>query len=394
MTFHVSRSLALLLLCLSATVAVADLPLVVPVDGEPFEGKLVAGNLEGPVAFETDGGRKELATDDLVRWGACVEPDRGPLFLLRDGTLLVAGILEATETELILDSDPLGMVRTAREQVAAVVFSLPASQLERDQMLDDAVRNEEDSSRVVLLNGDRIRGKLVQFDDRALSLRTAVGLVELQLDRIAVLTLPPAPASASNSSALVGLKDGSRLEVKTLAIDEESAALTLTGGLSCKAKTDQLVFLRPASPRIVYLSDLTPAGYRHVPYLQQTWEYGRDRNVLGGLLRSAGRLHLKGLGMHTAARISYVPPKGAKTFQAEIAIDDITDGMGSVRFRVFVDGAQKYVSPTIRGLAEPVPISVDVRDARRIDLVVDFADRADVQDHADWLDARFVMGKQ
>ena len=297
-----------MLLCFSATVAVADAPLVLPVDGEPFEGKLVAGNPEGPFAFETDGGRKELAAADLIRWGACVEPDRGPLFLLRDGTLLVAGILEAAETELILDSEPLGMVRIPRQQVAAVVVSLPASQLERDQMLDDAVRNEEDSSRVVLLNGDRIRGKLVQFDDRALSLRTAVGLVELQLDRIAVLTLPSAPASVSNSSALVGLKDGSRLEVKKLAIDGESAALTLAGGLSCKAETDQLVFLRPASPRIVYLSDLTPAGYRHVPYLQRTWEYGRNRNVLGGLLRSAGCLHLKGLGMHTAARISYAPP--------------------------------------------------------------------------------------
>jgi hypothetical protein len=61
-----------------------------------------------------------------------------------------------------------------------------------------------------------------------------------------------------------------------------------------------------------------------------------------------------------------------------------------VRFRVFVDGQPKYASPILRGGDRPVPISVDVTSAKRLDLVVDFADRADELDHADWLDARLV----
>jgi hypothetical protein len=37
-----------------------------------------------------------------------------------------------------------------------------------------------------------------------------------------------------------------------------------------------------------------------------------------------------------------------------------------------------------------VPISVDIGGAKQVSLVVDFAERGDEQDHADWLDARFV----
>jgi hypothetical protein len=38
----------------------------------------------------------------------------------------------------------------------------------------------------------------------------------------------------------------------------------------------------------------------------------------------------------------------------------------------------------------PVPVSVDLGGAKRLDLVVDFADRADELDRANWLNARLV----
>jgi hypothetical protein len=38
----------------------------------------------------------------------------------------------------------------------------------------------------------------------------------------------------------------------------------------------------------------------------------------------------------------------------------------------------------------PRPIAVDITGGKRLDLVVDFADRADELDHADWLSARVV----
>jgi endo-alpha-N-acetylgalactosaminidase len=77
-------------------------------------------------------------------------------------------------------------------------------------------------------------------------------------------------------------------------------------------------------------------------------------------------------------------------FQAELALDDSAAGSGSVRFRVFVDGKETFTSETLRGGMEPMPISVDLTNAKRLDLVVDYADHGDVLDHADWLNARLV----
>jgi hypothetical protein len=51
-------------------------------------------------------------------------------------------------------------------------------------------------------------------------------------------------------------------------------------------------------------------------------------------------------------------------------------------------GRGRDTSEVIRGGDAPVPISVPLGDAKGLALVVDYADRGDELDHADWLDAR------
>jgi hypothetical protein len=80
-----------------------------------------------------------------------------------------------------------------------------------------------------------------------------------------------------------------------------------------------------------------------------------------------------------------------RRFEAELGIDDSTGGRGSVQFRVLVDGREKFASPIVRGGDAPLPISVDVTDAQKLELVVDYADRAEVLDHANWLNARLIQ---
>jgi hypothetical protein len=107
-------------------------------------------------------------------------------------------------------------------------------------------------------------------------------------------------------------------------------------------------------------------------------------------LRAGGRSYVKGIGMHSASRLTYRLDGKHRRFEAEVAIDDETDGRGSVVFRVFVDDREAYKSPVIRGGMPPAPISVDIRGGKRLSLIVDFAERGDELDHADWLNARLV----
>ncbi len=106
-------------------------------------------------------------------------------------------------------------------------------------------------------------------------------------------------------------------------------------------------------------------------------------------------MYLKGLGMHSPARLTYELDDAYERFQAEVAVDDEAKAGGSVVFRVFVDDGsgrwqQRASSETVRGGEAPRTLSADVKGAKRISLLIDFADRGDELDHADWLDARLV----
>jgi hypothetical protein len=120
----------------------------------------------------------------------------------------------------------------------------------------------------------------------------------------------------------------------------------------------------------------------------------RDLNVMGRPLAVDGKRYLKGIGLHTAARLTYKLDREYQRFEAEIALDDAAKGRGSVVFSVYLDRDGKWEevfnSGIVRGGEAPKPVSIDVRGAKGITLTVDFADRGDELDYAEWLDARLV----
>ena len=99
--------------------------------------------------------------------------------------------------------------------------------------------------------------------------------------------------------------------------------------------------------------------------------------------------------MHSPARITYDLDRPYRRFQAEVAIDGEAGPRGSVVFRVFTDDGsgtwrERATSEIVRGGESPTPISVDLTTAQRISLLVEYADRGEELDHADWLNARLI----
>ena len=171
----------------------------------------------------------------------------------------------------------------------------------------------------------------------------------------------------------------------------------LEGGLILTAQDglwDHVVAAQFAGPKVRYLSDLPDIGYKHIPFLSTVVPYGRDQNVLGGQLRTSDQIFSKGLGMHTTSRVAYQLDDSDKNFEAELALDAQAGERGSVIYRVFLnDGSAwtlAYESSIVRGGEAPVAISVALNGARQLALIVDYADRADELDYANWLDARIV----
>jgi len=379
--------------CMDAPAARGERPVALPVEGDPFPARLTAVDGDWGVSLLADGAARQLAAAGLVRWGVPAEVRRGPVLVTAGGGLLVADVLRADPAEFVAFADLFGKLTLPTDRLAGVVFDPPADRETCDRLLLRVAGATGSTDRVLLHNGDELAGTLERLADGTLRLRTDVGQVELGTDRIAAVVFNPdlrRPAGPEGLRAWVGLADGSRLVASKLVLDEGAAVLTALGGENLKASPEDVVFLQPLGGRVVYLSDLEATGYRYLPYLSLSWAYHRDRSVVGTRLRAAGQLYLKGLGMHSAARLSYDLGGQYRQFQAELGVDDSAGGRGSVQLRVYVDRELKYTSETIRGNGAPVPVRIDTPGAKRLDLIVDFADQAHVLDHADWLDARLV----
>jgi len=380
-------------LAITAFAAYAELPEAVPVDGEPFVARLVAADAEWRLTFDGEPGRRVVPAAEIVRWGQCAEVVRGPVLVLADGGLLTGEVHGVDKERLTADSDLFGLVELPLGLVAGVVFDLPADRHARDLLFDRVASATGESDQLILNNGDEVAGRLEQIDDKVIRLAAVVGSVDVEIHRVRALVFNPALLTRPKPQglrAIAAFRNGSRLVADRLVVGGQSLEIDVAGGLRWTTAAEELAGLQPLGGGVTYLSDLAVADDRQVPFLDLHWPYRTDRSVSGGWLRADGRLYSKGLGVHSAARLTYLIDEPYRRFEAELAIDDGTSGRGSVRFRVFVDGIPKYTSPTVRGREPPVAVSVDLSGAKRLDLVVDFADRADEQDHADWLDARLV----
>ena len=404
--------LSVCFLLTSAAGAVA--PRGVPAAGEPFHAELTGVTADWQLTFSIGGKQHAMPAADLVCWGRCPEQGRGEALVLADGSLVMADIVAADKERLTANSEVLGTLKLPLESLAGLVFQMPSQPADRDKLLDRLARATGDADRLLLHNGDELAGLLTGIADDVAKLDTDVGPVEIKLERAAALILNPTlkhkPPKSGPFQVWAGLSDGSRLLCTRLLMDRQSLRMTAFGQ-AFTAPSAAIVFLQPLGGRAVYLSDRKPAEYQQTSYLDLSWPYQIDRNVTGGQLRSGGRLYLKGLGVHSAARLVYsISPlplgegqgvraegQGVRAasvptrFEADVGIDDSTGGRGSVQFRVLVDGKEKFTSPIVRGGDSPLPVSVDVTGAEKLELVVDYADRGDVLDHADWLNARLVQ---
>ena len=375
--------------------------------GPPFSAALVAADGRGKLTFRSGGQLRTLPLAELVSWGSPGRITAHSQVLLADGGVLAAEIVSCDEERLRIDSDLFGELELPLQFVLGAIFHPPADARLGDRLVarlraaagrgqaeEGQAAPRQNSDRLILENGDELTGTIAAIAESSLRLKTPAGPVEIELARLVALNFNPSLLSdvrPRGSYCLVGFSDGSRVAAAALEIDGASARVTLAGGRQWSAEAGAVTFLQGFGGKAQYLSDLNEESYRHVPYLNLAWPFARDASIGGASLRAGGRTYLKGIGMHSAARLTFRLSPKFRRFEAEAAIDDEAAGRGSVVFRVFVDDREAYKSPVIRGGLPPTPISVDVRGGKRLSLIVDFAERGDEFDRADWLDARLVQ---
>jgi hypothetical protein len=399
---------SLLVISAPAAEPAAKFDQVQPATGPVFSGKLTSANAAGVLQFTLEGQTepRSLKVQDLVRWGEWRKVQPGAQVLLHDRSFILADVLQVTPELLTVDSiNGLGEIKLPRAAVRAIVLQ-PARWKAQPPAKTAAADTPppSETAELLLANGDRRGGSLVGWDTDVVRWQTGEQTLRVPLGSVVAvefrkpggdLTEERSPAKNVQPQYWIGFSDGSRVLANSFAKDKTGWQIKLAAGGELTAETDALATLQTIHGRAVYLSDLTPAGYKSIPWLTTTWDYQRDRNVTGGELRVAGSLALKGLGMHSASRLTYDLDKKYERFTARVGIDDSTEGRGHATAKVYGDqgdGKWELLHETsaLDGGTSAAAIDVDVRHLQRLALVVDFAGDGDAGDHVDWLDARLI----
>lgn len=381
-----------------------DFRQLVPATGEPLLCRLTAISDAWQISYETDAGPGTIAAADVAWWGAPtrlrsrrgVQATDGALVVLANGGVIAADVLAVADGRLSLGSLAFEEFELRLSQVRAILFRPPADLTRRDAWIAAATETEHDADRLLLANGDVLRGRLLAIEDGMITFDAGSGpLPAIDAQRVAAVAFNPAVLRTAEPAGLyawVGFTDGTRLLATSVVLDEQHVQVQAAGH-TFQTHPGRLCWLQPLGGRVVYLSDLEPVGYRHIPFLSLTWPYRRDANVLGRPLRVNGQWYAKGIGMHSRSRLTYVLDGNYTEFATEVALDEAAGPEGSAVCYVFVGRELKYRSPELLPGAPPVAVRVDVADAQSLTLVVDFAARGDAQDHVDWLNARLIRAE-
>ncbi|HVX12681.1 MAG TPA: NPCBM/NEW2 domain-containing protein [Pirellulales bacterium] len=380
---------------------------LVPAVGDRTTATLKSISDGGELEFVVMGQNvRRLRADELVVWGAPAEPRTDRQLVLTDGGLIAVRRdppPTIDQDHVVAISDTLGELKLPLKKLAGVLLHAPIDPQRRDRMAarirnraahaeKDATAPADNADRLLLENGDELRGRIAAMSESRVEFQADLGPLTVELERISALAFNPslrAAAKANGPRWRLGFADGSLLMAQSIRLHEGQLQVTVADTAPLTSH-EEPVFLQSLGGPIQYLSDLPPASFRQIAYLDLPYAYQLDANVDGTRLRAGGRLFTKGIGMHSTSRLTWQLESAYRRFEADLAIDDQTRGQGSVVFRLFSGSREIYKSPIVRGGDAPLPISVELDDTRQLSLVVDYADRADTLDHADWCNARLI----
>lgn len=385
--------------------------------GEMFQGSFAGLGPSWELQLNTRSGPRAVSAEDLIVWGHWRDQAEEPLCLVGNDSLLVATLMNVSDRDIAVESRLWRRAAIPRGFVRGIVFQPPLDASQRDRLLQRIGSYQLPQDRIWLANGDELTGRVLPSVEKSGANLFGVQAIQFQLPGGAsLLTIETANAVAiafgkdlgppppNRVSAYVALREGSCVRAASASIGETDATLDLGRGVTLSAAKDsflqQVTMVQPLYPQVVYLSDLEPVSYKHVPFLDTAWPLARDRSVAGGMLREHGNVSRKGLSFHSTARAVYNVPSGCKALEAELALDESAGRQGSVIYRVFEEVAAQqsssrswklaYESPFVQGGASPLSVSLKIPGVQRVALVVDAADQGDVMDRANWLNVRFV----
>jgi hypothetical protein len=202
--------------------------------------------------------------------------------------------------------------------------------------------------------------------------------------------LPPAACRITDAG-------GSQWSVRALGFSEK-LQWTTPAGLNIARPADAIAQIDFSGGKIVYVSDLKPDIVRWTPYfasgtppatLEQFYAPRRDRGFGSRALQLGGTQYRKGLAIHSRTELVYRLSDRFSRFRAIVGIDDAVRPGGKVRLVVRGDDKVLFDAAVV-GADSPRSLNLDLTDARRLTIVVDFGESFSAGDYLLLCNARLI----
>ncbi|WZO96487.1 NPCBM/NEW2 domain-containing protein [Isosphaeraceae bacterium EP7] len=369
------------------------------VDGSHVGGRLrILSEAEGVTIVDEAGKDRVVPVDHLFK----LERDGTPRPITSKEAIVVfpegdrlnrVEIGTAGEASLIVQSTFLGQISVPLDAPIGLITNPPADP-EGRQALINRVRADSRTSEVLwLANGDRLQGSLLGVGEKSLTFRGDAGQTEVARSGLVAIGFDPALVSYPRPEGVwweLSLNDGSRLGILGAEINDGVLKARTRFGATLAVPMSEVRRIAVRRPGIVYLSDIDPLKAQYIPYIGPVRPFRKDESVEGQPLRLGGLAFDRGLGTQSRTLLAYRLGPGDRRFQATLGVDDRAGPLGSVVFRILVDGKERFSSPPMSARDTPLNVDVELDGAKFLILATEFGDRGNVRDLADWVEARLI----
>jgi hypothetical protein len=242
---------------------------------------------------------------------------------------------------------------------------------------------------------ETINGLIAKLDGKELIVEVGGEKRTIPRERVHGFVLAQS-SSQVHFSAILHTNDGSRIPANSLTLSDNKWHVAWLGGSESDVEKTQMQRIDFRPPGLLFLSDITPVVVKEQTLFTPAAPWQRDRSVGGRPLQIAGVSYERGLGVHARSELTFEIPSDYKYFLAVIGIDDEVQRdrasattLGNCEFIVLADGREIY-RQTLRGGTAPEALRLELKNAKRLTLLVEVGDDFDFADHANWCDARLL----
>jgi hypothetical protein len=392
----VFRTLLALLACASFVLADHE---VRTLSGKTIKGKVVgitasevvqqgeAGPVKTPLA-------QVLAIDLRPAGKGAAETAHTLVRLVDDSSLLCRQVqIKGNEVELTLLSG-----QAAKLPLSAVAWLLKEAQdgkvrAKWDQIVSANVKRDRI---VVLREGELavLEGTLGDADaqGKTIQFRPESGEpIQAHLDRLHGLIFYRTELPSESAVCRVYDTEGDVLAASKVSVAGDAFQLTTPAGLKLDLQEKVLARLDYNRGKLTYLSDLEPVKVVERSRAGLLVRYQRDKNLDGQqpiVLVNQGKAaeFNKGLSLHAYTELEYDLGGKYKDFKAVLGVDARTGSDSHAIVTIECDGEKKFSATVSADVT--VPIALNVRDVRRLRIIVSSQNFLDLHDHATLAEAR------